>query len=145
MDVSQSSIGIELLRLTLRCRDIDKRLSARCGLTVDELHCLAVIYSERPSCVKELSEFLDIDATRTSKLLWSLERRGLLSRSVDLDDHRKEQVDLSEAGLYAIERIVSLYGGIANRLLGTAPSEWTSFCSRFLEILSIDGIAADAS
>ncbi len=143
MDVSQSSIGIELLRLTLKCRDIDKRLSARCTLTVDEMHCLAVIYAERPACVKQLSEYLNTDATRTSKLLCSLDRRGLLTRSLDLDDRRKEQITLSEAGLYAVERIVALYGGVANRLLGTAPSEWSSFCKRFVETLSIDGVESD--
>ena len=116
MELSYWKTGVDLLRQTLRCREIDKHLSDKTELTVDEMHCLGVLFLERPSCVKNLSEFLGLSPTRTSKILLSLERRGSVTRTHDSADHRKEQISLTDEGKTVAEKIPSLYTEIGNAL-----------------------------
>lgn len=145
MEITRSTIGKDLLRLTLRCREIDKRLSVRTTLTIDEMHCLGMIHTEKPSCVKLLSELLEVNATRTSKILWNLEQRGFVSRQMDSTDHRKELVTLTEIGQREAEQVLSLYADVGNKLLSGSSSETAQDLSRFVQILvHADTIAATA-
>ncbi len=102
----------------------------KAGLRIDEMHCLGMIFLERPSCVKILSELLELNATRTSKILRHLEQRGLVVRSLDLADHRKEHVALTEDGYQTAERIITHYHDVArhtdpNSLLGVGTDQYT--------------------
>ncbi len=139
--MAQTDIGVELLRLTLRCRDIDKRLSAKVDLTIDELHCLCAIYSEKPQCVKEVSEILDVNATRMSKILATLEHRGLVTRTIDLSDHRREQITLTHEGRRTVEKVLSLYAQVGDKLFGNWTSEAIAEISSLLESIEFSTIA----
>jgi DNA-binding MarR family transcriptional regulator len=106
MESAAVHVGIHLLRLLLLCREVDKELAKRSGLGIDELHCLCVLHLDRPSCVKYLNSSLGLYATRTSKLLRSLEELGMVTRSLQFEDHRKEQITLTEKGRLAAESIL---------------------------------------
>jgi DNA-binding MarR family transcriptional regulator len=114
---NESKFGEELLRLTRRCRGIDKYVSSRAELTIDEVHCLSVLYSDHPPSVKRLSELINVSSTRASKILKDLEDRDLVSRTLDADDRRKEVVVLTEGGATVMQSIVSLYSEIGGELL----------------------------
>ena len=114
---TEPRFGAELLRLTRRCRGIDKYVSSRAQLTIDELHCLSVLFSEHPSSVKRLSELINVSTTRASKILKDLEQRGYVSRTPDAEDRRKEQVLLTETGSLTVRRILSFYTEVGSELL----------------------------
>jgi DNA-binding MarR family transcriptional regulator len=114
---TEPRFGAGLLRLTRRCRGIDKYVSSRAQLTIDELHCLSVLFSEHPSSVKRLSELINVSTTRASKILKDLEQRGYLSRTPDSEDRRKEQVLLTETGAMTVQKILSFYTEIGSELL----------------------------
>ena len=116
MEETEPRFGAELLRLTRRCRGIDKYVSSRAQLTIDELHCLSVLFSEHPSTVKRLSELINVSTTRASKILKDLEQLGYVSRTQDAEDRRKEQVLLTETGSLTVERILSFYTEIGSEL-----------------------------
>jgi DNA-binding MarR family transcriptional regulator len=109
--------GAELLALTLLCRKIDRQLASSTSLPVDEFHCLTMLYLERPACVKKLNELLGLSATRTSKILRTLERRGYVVRSLHLQDRRMEQVTLTEEGQRAAENVLSASGETVRQLV----------------------------
>jgi len=136
MERSQMEFAAELLRLTRRCRGIDKLVSASVGLSIDEVHCLSVLFSEKPSCVKTLSELISVSATRASKILRDLELRGFLLRTLDVSDHRKEHVVLTDNGKQTVERLISLYYEIGSRLLGSSPGEFPLDVSQLLQTIS---------
>jgi len=117
LETTEPRFGAELLRLTRRCRGIDKYVSSRAQLTIDELHCLSVVFSERPSSVKRLSELVNVSTTRASKLLKDLEQRGYVTRTPDAEDHRRELVVLTEPGASTVQRILTLYAEIGSELL----------------------------
>jgi DNA-binding MarR family transcriptional regulator len=117
VEVAETRFGAELLKLTRRCRGIDKYVSSRARLTIDELHCLSVLFSEHPSSVKRLSELINVSTTRASKILKDLEQRGYVSRTPVADDRRKEQVLLTESGSLTMNKILSFYAEIGSELL----------------------------
>lgn len=123
MQVIEPRFGAELLRLTRRCRGIDKYVAVRAALTIDEIHCLGVLLSDRPSSVKRLSELINVGSTRASKILKDLEAHGYVSRTLDSADRRKELVVLTETGERAVRRITALYAEIGSELLAGWRSE----------------------
>jgi DNA-binding MarR family transcriptional regulator len=119
VELSESKFALQLLRLTRRCRGIDKYVSSSAGFTVDEMHCLSALFSEHPSSVKRLSELINVSPTRASKILTGLEQRGFVSRTIDSEDHRIEQVILTGAGAKAVQGILSLFTEVGSELLGS--------------------------
>jgi DNA-binding MarR family transcriptional regulator len=133
VEPSESRSGIELLRLTRRCRAIDKYVSSSAGLTIDEMHCLCALFSERPSSVTRLCELIDVSPTRASKILKLLEQRGLVTRASDSADHRREQVMLTEGGTDSVRGILSLFTELGRELLGSWRRELAADFSWFME------------
>ncbi len=123
MEVNGTQFGVELLRLARRCRGFDKHISASVGLSVDEMHCLGVLFSEKPSSVKTLSDMINVSPTRASKILKHLEQKGFVLRTPDLSDHRREQVMLTDRGKEAVQKVLALCNEIGSRLLRSGPSE----------------------
>ncbi len=100
------------------------------------MHCLGVLFSDRPASVKRLSELINVGSTRASKILKDLEDRGLVSRSLDTADHRKEQVILTEAGERAVRRITALYAEIGSEMLLSWRGELASDFSWLLQTMA---------
>jgi DNA-binding MarR family transcriptional regulator len=126
VELSESKFALELIRLTRRCRGLDKYVSSSAGFTIDEMHCLSAIFSEHPSSVKRLSELINVSPTRTSKILKGLEQRGFVSRTMDTEDHRKEQVILTGTGVKAVQDILSLFTEVGSELLGSWRKEFAA-------------------
>jgi DNA-binding MarR family transcriptional regulator len=101
--------GSEVLDFFLCCAHSERRIAAALGLSLEELHCLGQLFAHEPCCVKALNELLDASGSRTSRLLGGLEDRGLLVRSLDAADHRREHVTLTDFGCAAMERATALY------------------------------------
>jgi len=131
-----SRFGVELLRLTRRCRGIDKYVSSSAGLTIDEMHCLSVLFSERPPSVKRLSELINVNPTRTSKLLKGLEEKGLVVRTPHEADRRKEHVMLTDSGMKAVQSILSLFAEVGSELIGSWRRELATDFSWLLHTVS---------
>jgi DNA-binding MarR family transcriptional regulator len=133
VEVTESRLGVQLLKLTRRCRGIDKYVSSRAQLTIDELHCLNVLFTEHPSSVKRLSELINVSITRVSKILKDLEQRGLVTRTPDAEDRRKEQVLLTENGSQAVAQIHSFYAEIGSELVTSWRKEFAQDFSWLLQ------------
>lgn len=131
----ETTFGSDLLRLTRRCRGIDKYVSSRAKLTIDEMHCLSVLFSDHPPSVKRLSELINVSSTRASKLLKDLEDRQFVTRTLDTDDRRKELVVLTEPGERAVQKIVGLYTEIGSELLASWRTELAADFSWLLRVV----------
>jgi len=133
LELTDSKFALELLRLTRRCRGIDKYVSASSGLSVDEMHCVIALFTDHPSSVTRLSELINVTPTRASKILRSLEQRGLVTRTLDQEDHRREVVILTVHGEKAVEGVFSLVAGVGSELLGNLRRESGADFSWLLE------------
>ena len=83
------------------------------------MHCLSALYSDRPASVRRLYELINVSPSRASKILTHLEKKGLVSRTMDAADHRRGQVTLTDAGERAVEKILSDFTEIGSQVLGT--------------------------
>jgi len=119
MESIDTQAGFDVVRLLLRCHQLEKGLAASAGLSVDEFHCLSQLYIHAPCCVKTLCEFTGFQPSRVSRLLNALERRGYLTRSLGVEDKRKESLALTQAGMGAARNLLQSCAHSARMLEGS--------------------------
>jgi DNA-binding MarR family transcriptional regulator len=95
-----------------------------------------VLYTDHPPSVKRLSELINVSSTRASKILKDLEDRQLVTRTLDTEDRRKEQVVLTDRGTQTIQRVLSLYTEVGSELLTSWRSELTADFSWLLQTVA---------
>ena len=122
---SQSDRGNEVVRLLLRCHQIEKELAGSAGLSVDEFYCITQLFVLAPCCVKTLRELLGVSPTRASKLLHNLEVHGYLTRTLAFDDKRKERVALTSKGVTMARSLLQSCALSYQRLLKALPQDLT--------------------
>ena len=98
--------GRRLLDLIVFCRKSCKELARWSELTVEEFLCLGLLYVHPPASVKELSRSLGVNSSQTSRILRTLEEKGLISRSLNVADRRVEDVTLTPRGLRVVEKLL---------------------------------------
>jgi DNA-binding MarR family transcriptional regulator len=121
MESPETPTGFDLSRLLLKCHQLEKRLAAAAGLTVDEFHSLSQLYAHSPCCVKTLCALTGIRRTQASRLLRSLEKRGLILRSLGDEDKRTELLTLTPAGVGVARDLLHACAMSAPRLAGELP------------------------
>ena len=67
---------------------------------------VGLLHVHPPSSVKELSRSLGVNASQTSRILRSLEEKGLISRSLNTADRRVEDVSLTPRGIRVAEKLL---------------------------------------
>ncbi len=118
MESARPDVASEMLRLSLLCRKADRLIAQSIGLSVDEMHCVYLLNSEKPTCVKYLIELLGVSSTRTSKILRSLEQQGCVTRTLLQSDRRMEQVTLTSKGLEVTRRLLSISSELGRQIVG---------------------------
>jgi DNA-binding MarR family transcriptional regulator len=114
--------GFDVERLLLQCHRLERSLAASAGLSVDEFHSLAHLYVHAPCYVKNLCELTGIHPTRVSRILSGLERKGLLTRTLGIEDKRKESLALTEAGVGVARGLLQSCALSRRGLAGALPS-----------------------
>jgi DNA-binding MarR family transcriptional regulator len=120
--------------LLLACHRLQKQLASSEGLSVDESHCLGQLFLHAPCCVKELCGMLGVTASRTSRLLHSLEARGYLLRSLGYQDKRKELLQLTEEGSVAAQRLLCSASNLVPELIGSLPENVAGYLLRSFKV-----------
>ena len=121
MGSSESTLGVDVALLLLRCHQLEKELAGSAGLSVDEFHCLSQLYLHAPCCVKTLCELLEVHPTRASRLLNDLESKGYLTRTLGFADKRKELLTLTPAGVSAARDLVQATAFSVRQRVGDVP------------------------
>lgn len=135
--------GKSFIDLLLKCHRVAKGLALSARLPLDELYCLAVIHTASPSCVKELSRLLGVRGPRTSKLLGSLERKGYLRRTLNVTDHRMEELALTDQGTRVVESVLRISKGILEKLQKPGHPECMQQLLLLLEEMPVPEVARE--
>jgi DNA-binding MarR family transcriptional regulator len=129
--------SLQLLRLALQCHKLESDLALSARLTVNELNCLLQIHIERPCCIGMLTTLLGIGGTSTSKLLRSLDRRKLISRTLAQNDRRQETVRLTADGLVVVRRVLDRAGAILEEMRQNISGDKYDCLTRCLQLFPI--------
>jgi DNA-binding MarR family transcriptional regulator len=97
-----------LIGVLTETRKLEKRLESVTRLSSDALLVLLLLHTRRPASVKELTKHLGVSDSRTSKLLCTLEDKGLITRRISLTDRRVERISLTPRGDSIIETALSV-------------------------------------
>jgi DNA-binding MarR family transcriptional regulator len=131
MDSSQQESGIALLGVLLASHNAAKKLAEHAELSVEEVFCLFILQELRPQNVKALARDLGVRSSRMSKILFSLEDRGFVVRSISLVDHRMEEVTLTARGTDRVARVAAFARSLAeNAPFSMAPVPHGSIARR---------------
>lgn len=99
----ERTLGERMLDLADRLQTLFADAAAELGLTPQEARLLRLVAVGVPS--RRLAELLGCDAPRLAVLLRTLERAGLVVRSVSRSDRRVRDVTTTPAGLATAERL----------------------------------------
>ena len=130
MQSFQPQPGLDLLKILLRCHQLEKAIATSARLSVDELYCVSQLYVNAPCCVKTLCQLVGIPPTRASRLLHDLEKRGYITRTLGFSDKRKELLALTPEGISAAQNLLQSCA-ISIQDLSGSPSKdaWKFFSS----------------
>lgn len=142
--VSQDSRpGLDVLRLLQKCHLLQKAIASAAGLSVDEFHSLCQLYVHAPCCVKTLCEQMRIYPSRASRLINALEQKGYLTRSLGVDDRRKELLSLTPGGMSEAEKLLHSCACSVHELAESlSESEWRTLRP---SALTVDSAIPDGS
>lgn len=125
--VSQShkSRALQLLHRTIL--PLDRALQAadrQTGCSAAQLSALSVIHFLKANTIGRLAAQEKISAPTASRLVEGLVRQGL-ARRADGDDRRSGRIEVTEAGLAAVEAACAAREAIlADLLVGLSETEW---------------------
>lgn len=87
------------------CRDRIHMEAQRFGLPAAEIKCLMAFAGHRYLTGQEIAGILEVAKSRATVILDSLEKKGLVQRHPDPNDARVKLVNLTPAGLKAVDEI----------------------------------------
>jgi DNA-binding MarR family transcriptional regulator len=115
--------AVEILRLGFWNHRVQSALAKEVDLPLYQLECLLLLYLDQPDSAGSLSDKLGIHKSSLSKLLASLQERGLIERALGETDRRTERLTLTKAGTELVERVQLRAEQIAIALLELLPEE----------------------
>jgi DNA-binding MarR family transcriptional regulator len=138
MEVPEN-LGTEFTRLALWNHRIERLLAAEEEISVNELHCLMLLFLEKPPSASVLAHRLGIRDTSLSKLLRKLESRSAIRRVSNDADRRIEQVFLTEVGTGMAERTLARASEAGSQILAELPEERRQQFMRCLNVITSSG------
>ena len=129
-----------LLSLNRFCYDVGRIIAKKYHLTVNERNALIILSNIEISSIKELSAYLSISKTNTSKVLNSLEKKSLVIRTFDKIDKRFIQLLLTEEGKLTsnlvADEIYELLQERLSRIPGEAGESMKKLIDKNLELIN---------
>ena len=112
-----------LQSLQKKCWAKDRILAEEIGISVPEFNLLTFFYNESSLPVKKLTLSMNVTPGRITHLVTSLEKRGLMKRSLNKDDRRVVLVTLTKKGRTLVDKIYGLVNDFFNEMLSTLNSK----------------------
>ncbi|HEY6435364.1 MAG TPA: hypothetical protein VIY47_02150, partial [Ignavibacteriaceae bacterium] len=121
-----------LLSLNRFCYDVGRIISKKYHLTVNERNALIILSNIEINSIKELSAYLSISKTNTSKFLSLLEKKSLVLRIFGKTDKRFIQLLLTEQGKLISNQVEDKINELLRERLSTIPGELGESVRKFI-------------
>lgn len=113
MDQLVRESGTAFFGLLLASHTSLKKVAELAEMSAEEVLCLFVLQEHHPENVKALSRHLGVRSSRMSKILYTLEERGFVIRSISIVDHRMEEVTLTPRGTDRMAKVLAFGRSLA--------------------------------
>ncbi|KQX45817.1 MarR family winged helix-turn-helix transcriptional regulator [Paenibacillus sp. Root444D2] len=105
------------------------------GITYPQYLVLLVLWDQKESTVKELSEKLDLDSGTLTPMLKRMEAQQLVQRKRSSEDERVVNIQITEAGLALYEKALCIPQSLLASS-GLSPEEIHTFNEQLKRIIS---------
>ncbi len=122
-----------LLSLNRFCYDVGRIIFRKYHLTVNERNTLIILSNIEINSIKELSAYLSISKTNTSKVLSLLEKKSLVLRIFGKTDKRFIQLLLTEQGKLISNQVEDKINELLRERLSTIPGELGESVRKFID------------
>lgn len=122
-----------LLSLNRFCYDVGRIIFRKYHLTVNERNTLIILSNIEINSIKELSAYLSISKTNTSKVLNLLEKKSLVLRIFGKTDKRFIQLLLTEQGKLISNQVEDKINELLRERLSTIPGELGESVRKFID------------
>lgn len=112
-----------LLFVNRFCYEVGRAISKKYRLPVNERNTLIVLSNLEINSISELSGYLAISKTNTSKVLSSLEKKNLILRILDKSDKRHNQLFLTEKGKETAEMVNAEISNLFEKRIAEFPNQ----------------------
>ena len=129
-----TDLGRQLSALACLCNRIVTAVRRPHELSLFEFHTLLAIRTRHPGCVSTLTETMEMDKTRMSKVLRSLEGQGYIERSRDAADHRIDHILLTGNGVRLADSLLRGLEEVGKVLIKEMPEDERAAFAHFLEM-----------
>ena len=106
--------------LRQKCYTKDMYFVHSFNITLAEYNCLVLFFSRDSYGVKDLARALDITPGGVTRIITSLEKKGIVKRQISKEDRRNINVSLTKKGGNMVERLreasVELHGKILDQM-----------------------------
>ncbi|MDP2207388.1 MAG: MarR family transcriptional regulator [Bacteroidota bacterium] len=123
---NQNNFAEQIAELTfnllLNCQEKESRLSEQLNLTVSEFRTLRYFRKDISLNIKELTIRVRLSGSRLTRILDGLEKKNILTRSIDKRDRRSIIVTLSPSGVEIVRTLESKFIEIHKEILKEIPS-----------------------
>ncbi len=122
---NQNNFAEQIAELTfnllLNCQEKESRLSEQLNLTVSEFRTLRNFRKDISLNIKELTIRVRLSGSRLTRILDGLEKKNILSRSIDKRDRRSIIVTLSPSGVEIVHNLEAKFIEIHKEILKEIP------------------------
>lgn len=112
-----------MFQLLTGCQQKEERISAQLGITAPEFRCLRHFRGQKKLLVKDIVDRMEVSASRLSRILEGLEKKGYLKRTIAPDDRRSIVVSLTPKGTTFVAKLEEKFVGIHREILASTPPE----------------------
>jgi DNA-binding MarR family transcriptional regulator len=124
---SSKKAASEIAELTFQllagCQEKEERFAEQLKIHVSEFRCIRAFRGDRSLPVKTLVERNNLSGSRLTRILGSLEKRGYLQRTIDLNDRRSITVILTKKGIELAAKLEERYIQIHEEILNGIPKD----------------------
>ncbi len=122
--------------LLQNCQEKEHRLADQLNLTVSEFRTLRYFRKDTSLNIKELAMRIRLSGSRLTRILDGLEKKNLLTRSIDIHDRRSIIVSLTSSGVAIVSTLEKKFIEIHEEILKGIPlSQQDSIIKRLRQLL----------
>ena len=132
----ENRLGYLIKHAQLRHRELNDAALAPYGIDGRELGVLLAVAEGEPRSQQEVAARLSIDRTTMVAMLDTLETKGVVIRSPDPDDRRRNVVAVTEAGAKLLVKAMRASDGVERAFLEPLDAQTAAAFRRALNVLT---------
>lgn len=121
IDLNAAKLADLTFTLLADCEQKELKISSQHGLTHAEFRCLRIFGESQGVNNKHIANKMNLSASRLTRIIDGLEKKGYVARSLNQDDRRNLRLSITDKGNILIRELNSSYLNMHKKILSNIP------------------------